>query len=202
MDEEIRFDFSGGVLCLDFCNTADGDLNREWKERLLTVNDLIAWVHDAGVLSAEEAERLTNVALHNPDDALRSLEHARSLRSTLYHIFAALAHDNHPDLTAFNVELQAAGAHMRLVPSDHDDHFTWAWADHTLEKILWPIIWSASQLLVSDDLGEVRECAGSTCSWLFLDTSRNHSRRWCDMSGCGNRAKARRHYHRTKTQES
>ena len=42
----------------------------------------------------------------------------------------------------------------------------------------------------------VRECGASDCAWLFLDTSKNHHRRWCDMTRCGNRAKVRRFYAR------
>src|SRR5207302_22567 len=70
--------------------------------------------------------------------------------------------------------------------------------EETLDRMLWPVIRSAADLLVSGEAQRVRRCASETCDWLFLDTSRNHSRRWCDMSGCGNRAKARRHYARAK----
>ena len=64
--------------------------------------------------------------------------------------------------------------------------------------MLWRLAVDASDLLTSTDLDRVRECSGDTCSWLFLDRSRNRSRRWCDMADCGNRAKARRHYSRLK----
>jgi len=53
-------------------------------------------------------------------------------------------------------------------------------------------------LLTSDRLSAVRECAADDCAWLFLDESRNRSRRWCDMKVCGNRQKARLHYHRSQ----
>lgn len=77
--------------------------------------------------------------------------------------------------------------------------FQLAWQSSDLDLSLpcWPIVYSASQLLASNRLDRVRQCAGDDCGWLFLDTSRNHSRRWCDMADCGNRAKARRHYRRT-----
>jgi predicted RNA-binding Zn ribbon-like protein len=76
--------------------------------------------------------------------------------------------------------------------------FGWAWGGpaQALDRPLWPIARSAAELLTSDDLGCIRECASETCSWLFMDCSRNQRRRWCDMSTCGNRAKARRHYRR------
>ena len=59
--------------------------------------------------------------------------------------------------------------------------------------MLWPVARSAADLLTSDDLGRVRECAGERCNWLFIDRSKNHSRRWCDMQDCGNVAKVRRY---------
>jgi predicted RNA-binding Zn ribbon-like protein len=67
-----------------------------------------------------------------------------------------------------------------------------------LDRVLWPAVVSAAELLTSDDLGRVRECASERCAWLFLDRSKNQSRRWCDMTVCGNRSKARRHYSRLR----
>jgi len=55
--------------------------------------------------------------------------------------------------------------------------------------------------LTSEELDRVRECADDRgCGYLFMDTSRNRSRKWCDMRGCGNRAKAQRHYRRTQAE--
>jgi len=48
-------------------------------------------------------------------------------------------------------------------------------------------------LTSSQRLNQVRQCRGDNCGWLFVDGSKNHSRRWCDMRDCGNRAKVRRH---------
>jgi predicted RNA-binding Zn ribbon-like protein len=65
--------------------------------------------------------------------------------------------------------------------------------------MLWPLAWSATELLGSDDVGRLKECAQDDCRWLFLDLSKNRSRRWCSMEQCGNRAKAKRHYERRKS---
>jgi predicted RNA-binding Zn ribbon-like protein len=51
---------------------------------------------------------------------------------------------------------------------------------------------SAAELLISPERACVRECASETCTWLFVDTTKNHSRRWCDMNSCGNRYKVRK----------
>jgi predicted RNA-binding Zn ribbon-like protein len=87
---------------------------------------------------------------------------------------------------------------FELAPSG--DSFVWEWheADGALELPIWIVAQSASDLLVSSELGRVRECAGERCDWLFLDASRNRSRRWCDMAACGNRAKAQRNYARRR----
>ena len=107
----------------------------------------------------------------------------------------------HPGRTGFpgcsralNAVLAQALAQLRVVNTG--EVFAWDWAgdDPTLDRMLWPIAQSAADLLTSDELGSVKQCSG--CSWLFVDRSRNHSRRWCDMRVCGNRAKARRYYER------
>ena len=89
-------------------------------------------------------------------------------------------------------------AHLRVEAGAHG--FRWRWANDRdlLERVVWPVARSAGDLLVSDDLRWVRECASESCNWLFLDTSRTRRRKWCDMSSCGNREKARRHYRRRK----
>jgi len=76
----------------------------------------------------------------------------------------------------------------------------WAWDETapSLDRPIWLIVRSAANLLTSEETSSIRECASETCSWLFVDRSRTRRRRWCDMSTCGNRAKARRHYQRRK----
>ncbi|MBI4413448.1 MAG: CGNR zinc finger domain-containing protein, partial [candidate division NC10 bacterium] len=78
--------------------------------------------------------------------------------------------------------------------------FAWRWTGdgQRLDRMLWAVTRSAADLLTSGELAAVRECEAETCAWLFMDRSRNRSRRWCDMKACGNRAKARRHYERKK----
>jgi predicted RNA-binding Zn ribbon-like protein len=81
-----------------------------------------------------------------------------------------------------------------------DDHFEWRFDDpEDFDSIVWPLAREAAGLLASDQLQFVRACELKECEWFFLDTSKNHQRRWCDMTKCGNRAKARRFYARQKT---
>jgi predicted RNA-binding Zn ribbon-like protein len=86
----------------------------------------------------------------------------------------------------------------------YSNRFTWQWAGspQALDRMLWDVARSSIDLLTSDDLPRVGQCADERgCGWLFLDMSRNHSRQWCNMGGCGNRAKARRHYSKVKAQQ-
>lgn len=191
-----EFTLLGGWPCLDFANTADGDMNATWTERLETYEDLLNWSTGAGVLNAEKAERLRTMAQQLPAAAQAALYDARHLRAIIFRVFSAVAHGETPDLSAFNNLLSAALARQQMVATA--EGFTWKWtADaNDLDAFLWPVLWSAAALLLAPERELVRECDGPTCSWLFLDTSRNHSRRWCSMESCGNRAKARRHYHR------
>jgi predicted RNA-binding Zn ribbon-like protein len=88
---------------------------------------------------------------------------------------------------------------MKTQISPTDEGFNWSWQidENSFDRMLWPIVREAANLLTSDDINRVGECADDRgCGYLFFDTSRNHSRRWCSMEGCGNRAKAQRHYQR------
>lgn len=129
------------------------------------------------------------------------LEQAIALRETLYRICVAVAGQRTPaanDIALLNAALAKAMARLQLVATEGD--WRWAWADgeDALDRMLWPVVWSAAELLTSEARWRVRVCADEQCGWLFLDMSRNRSRRWCAMEDSGNRAKARRHYRRTR----
>jgi predicted RNA-binding Zn ribbon-like protein len=210
--EQYTYDFSGGWLCLDFNNTLDQDKEGRDVEHLHTYADLVEWAAQAGIISAIKARMLTREAETHPSQAATTLADAIALRRLIYRIFSAVAAGRDPetaDSTALNAALGASVVWLRIVRPQHEDNhpddapaYEWGWADSSsrLDQILWPIVWSAAQLLVSERLHQVRECGSDSCRWIFMDTSRNHSRRWCSMEGCGNRAKQRRHYHRTKTE--
>jgi predicted RNA-binding Zn ribbon-like protein len=195
------FEFSGGLPCLDFVNTLSGRLKDRPRERLRVYSDLISWGRQAGLLTDLEAQRLIREARRRPAQAATVLERAVGLREALYRLFSVAASGrvpNEDDLAALNAVLSVALSRSRIVLTDGG--FGWDWADRedSLERALWPVARSAAQLLTSGELARVRECAETSCAWLFLDTSRNRSRQWCDMRACGNRAKARRHYARRK----
>jgi predicted RNA-binding Zn ribbon-like protein len=189
----------GGRLCLNFCNTAEYRGTTGYFDSLLNYRILVRWSGHAGAISQEEAEQLRNVV--RPAAADFAFTHAVELRDVIYTIFAACAEKQpiHADaLAALNAALLEATSHREIVLEQNKP--VWAWRDNEHpERPLWAIALSAAELLTvgsEDNLDRVRQCPG--CGWLFVDESRNHSRTWCDMRFCGNRAKAQRHYERQK----
>jgi predicted RNA-binding Zn ribbon-like protein len=194
-----RHELIGGLLCLDFCNTYER--GRPTADRLRTYADLVGWGWRAGILAAEEAARLERHAGRSVTASVAVLERAHVLREALSDIFGALAAGKRPraaPIEPLNGELAGAMARSQVVASESG--FIWVWADggKALDCMLWPVARSAAELLTSGNLGAVRRCEGRVCGWLFLDTSRNRTRRWCAMRVCGNRAKARRHHEKAR----
>lgn len=191
----------GGRLSLDFVNTADLHASDHPVEFLTSYSDLVAWSQHVGILTDHQVQRLLKEAARRPLDASAVLERAITLREAIYRIFVAISRGHPPqaaDLATFNAELSGALAQSQIVSTAGG--FTWDWtgAEDALDQILWPVVHDAAGLLTSQDLDRVGQCADDRCGWLFLDTSRNRSRRWCSMEDCGNRAKARRHYERER----
>lgn len=197
---EHEFELTGGRLCLDFVNTLGGRAANKQSESLKDYRYLLLWSVQAEVVTKEEAPYMLEESLKHPQEAEQVLQHARDFREALYRLFTASIHPEHPaeDLTIFNEILASTQSHARL--RLHTDHFQWGWDDQTLplDRMLWNVARSAADLLTSDELSAVKTCGRSTCDWVFLDTSKNHSRRWCDMKTCGNRVKVRRYYQKKK----
>jgi predicted RNA-binding Zn ribbon-like protein len=205
MSEE-QLKMVGGRLCLDFTNTVgshDGDHPGVPHEWLTDYAALVWWARQAEVLSEAAAERLLEEARRRPQEAQATFETAITLREALYGIFSAVAAGREAGarhLETLNSVLSRSLGHRRVASTG--EGFVWEWAatEEELEQPLWPVALSAAELLVADELTRVRECNSATCGWLFLDMSRNRSRRWCDMQECGNVAKVRR-FRRRRRQE-
>ena len=195
------FDFSGGELCLDFVNTLSGS-RKHPKEGLRSYQDLLMWGTQAGILNDEDVRYLGRIAAEHPRKAATALAEAIALRESLFRIVTAVIARTPPedeDLAKLNAALPRALEHLRVAPSATGCEWEWTGEEGALDRMLWPIARSAADLLVSSEVQRVRRCANSEeCDWMFIDTTRNRSRRWCDMRSCGNRAKARRHYARKK----
>ena len=199
---ELAPDFDAGAVCLDFANTLAGNRAARPRERLGDYRDLLAWGTAAGCLPPQAAARLARRAAREPARARAELRRARQARERLYGIFSRLAAGEPPgarDLAGFNRDLARALRHLRLQAGGDAGTLVWSWEDEgDLGRPLWPVLRSAGELLASPAAARVRECAAEICSWLFLDRSHAARRRWCDMTTCGNRAKAARHYRRRR----
>ena len=196
---EYRFSEIGGALCLDFTNTAGREVTAV-HEHLLGYADLLRWACQLELLDRARADRLASAATASPAEAEAVLARARELRETIYRIFAAGVHGEGPardDLERLNGALAEAMKRSRVAP--RGEGFAWGWEESdALDCMLWPVLRSAAELLTSDGLARIKECGSDTCEWLFLDTTKNRRRRWCEMSSCGNLAKVRRHRARKK----
>lgn len=192
-------------LCLDFANTLDWHASEHPVETINSYADLASWASKAGLLSEKLAQQLQRAAARQTADANKIVTQARTLREAIYEILVASAHRKTPragDVDTFNTILGSYLAQSQLIRKNEE--FTWAWAgrEDALDQMLWGVARSAADLLTSPELQRVGQCADDRgCGYLFFDTSKNHTRQWCSMRGCGNRAKAKRHYEKVKNEE-
>ena len=202
---EHEFDFVGGYLCLDFANTVGGlPPDSISQERLTSYPYLVAWSQQANLTSESEAHVLLRKAERTPVEAAAILERARAIREAIYGIFVAVARGTQPtgsDLDLFNRELERAMAGPRLMVTT--DGFGWEWRKEggAFDQMLAPVVRSAATLLTSAERQLVRQCANEDCRWLFVDTTKNHRRRWCRTAGCGNVMRVRKHREQQRSQE-
>ena len=199
--QEFQFDLSGGHLALDFVNSISRrDSPEKTVEHLNTPRDLISFARQTGLLSSSQAEALERNAESRSRAATQTLRNAIALREAAFRTLLSIAHKKAvaaEDVEPIDKAAIEALRHRHIVHADGG--YEWRWNDDaTLGRILWPIAQSAAELLTSPELKKVRECEARDCYWLFLDNSRNRTRRWCSMDACGNREKARRHYHRQR----
>jgi predicted RNA-binding Zn ribbon-like protein len=196
-----QFAFNAGRLCLDFVNTVRSRPSSDRHDLIDTYDDLLAWARQATILTPEEAAALGATARQGTRTGADALAQARALRESMYAVFSARAAGlpaPAADLQTLNRSIGRAMAHGGLTPSG--SRFEWGWPETApgLDRVAWWVARSAAELLTSMDLTFVRECASYDCGWLFMDATKNRSRRWCDMRTCGNRAKSRRHYERRR----
>ncbi len=189
-----RFDFCGGQLAIDFTNTV-GSRGHDPEEHFRTYGDVVAWLEARKVVTESTAARLRREGSADPVAATRAFRRALELREALYGVIAARAAGRlarPADLDILNTFVEATFSRAKL--ARHGDSLALVVDDGGggLGAALHPIVQAAVELLTGDTLGRVRLCGDLDCAWLFLDTTRNGTRRWCDMSSCGNRAKVRR----------
>jgi len=200
--EAANIELLSGHLSLDFTNTVSTRLESHQIEYLTGYSELVDWSRHAGVLSLDQARRLKRSAAHHSSKAVAVLHGAIEIREVLFRIFSTLAQGKVPrddDLHGLNAALRDTMG--RLQVQRVKDQFQWGWTSdpEALDAMLWPIFRAGAELLTLPERYKVRRCANHPlCQWLFLDKSKNQSRRWCSMDLCGSRDKVKRYYHRKK----
>ncbi len=206
METRIRLrdvDFMGGNPALDFVDTVGGMLDAPpapEDEYLRDYDDLVELGLKTSTLSDAAARRLRREAREHPRKAQAAYERAHEARRLIDSVFRPIAEEDElPPSGALDrlKELAATAiARGRLVHSGHG-RFVWSWDHDTeLDAPIWPLVHSALELVTNGPLERV-SCCGR-CRWLFLDTTKNHSRRWCSMEGCGTDAKMERYVARRR----
>ena len=179
---------------LAFVNTLSARPTPAPVERLTSYDALVEWAREQHLVSAAAAERLHAESRRHPHQAAAVLTRAKEFREALNALALAVEQQRQPAATVLATisdALAEAYAHGRLVP--HDGALQWvSSAEDDLDRVLWEISRAAGRLVLSPRLTRVRSCAAGDCGWWFVDDTKNHSRRWCDMKICGNREKIRR----------
>ena len=198
----MEFELIGGRLCLDFVNTVAGrPLTPATRDDLPDYAHLLHWARQSGILTLHGARALARAAAADPRRARRVLRDAIALREQLHRLFRASVDGRTPkaeDVQGLGERLSDVLTRRRL--RFREGRFVSEWADarNDLASVLWPVVLSAQELLCTDDCSRLKACsAPDGCGWLYYDSSRNRSRRWCSMRSCGNAAKARSYYARS-----
>lgn len=189
---EFETFFIGGWPCIDFCNTFDHWHTPPQHDFLPDQTAVLRWAVAAGLLTTADAD----AAL--PDDT--QVAHLKEVRALIFRVLLPITQGNSPspaDLAALNAALAATAANRQLVLQE--GKFTVrCTAVSPLAQLECAVLRSTADLLLEMNPVRLKQCGG--CGWLFYDTSRTGARRWCTMQLCGNRAKARRHYQKTREQ--
>ncbi len=208
---QTLFDLSGGHPALDLVNSLDNRFRADGpNENLVHYRDLLRFLGETDLLDAQQIQLLDKSASHTAATADKVLQEVKELREATAKVFYAAMAKQIPapaDIQTLEHYFQEATRHRELRWNEQHGHMAWKWnhapkadpetetettAGTDLNLPLWLLAQSVSDILLSPDAARVKTCAVDTCRWLFLDTSKNHTRRWCNMKVCGNRMKARR----------
>ncbi|WIO74740.1 CGNR zinc finger domain-containing protein [Porticoccaceae bacterium LTM1] len=190
----------GGNLALDFTNTVHDRAYEKENDELQSFGCLVEWTQKAGAINEKTANALKKIEKQDPQDAEETLQRAREFRRLLYKVFLSFANGDDPDQQCLDKLRDSWLDAMKNASLSHaDSGCCWVFnaTPDSLDSILAPIAYSAIRLITGPDIRRVRMCGANDCTWMFVDSSKNRSRRWCQMEVCGNRAKAKRHYHKS-----
>ncbi|MGV8864824.1 MAG: CGNR zinc finger domain-containing protein [Pseudomonas sp.] len=186
--------FVAGDRLLDFLNTVDFSGRTGNHNRLTSYSSVVEWSLAAAIIDSAEAQAISLIAANAPFQAKQALIDLVQWRETVYQVFSAVSQKHEPspeDWRIIEVSIQYAISSASLKRNDIGIAH-WVAVSNGLTTIPQRLALGLHELLASDLVAKIKQCEG--CTWLFIDTSKNHRRRWCSMATCGNRAKAQRHY--------
>ena len=202
----LNLDLKSGHPILEFTNTVGNHASDHPGEHLFSYEDLLSWMGNIGLLQEGQVQVLKRKAAAQSEESTAAFAKSLELREAIYRMFVAQTKGESPaegDLAILNSVLRNLTCGAQI--GQESGRFVWHWNfdETTLEAPLSIIALSAVDLMTSENVQWVGQCADEEgCGWLFVDTSKNHSRRWCDINDCGNRAKQRRYQQRTRKQKS
>jgi predicted RNA-binding Zn ribbon-like protein len=190
-----ELDLRGGHPAVDLVNTVAwrGDPHRR-TEYLVDYVDLVEWTRHAGVLSPREARDLAEYPASGGAAAATTLRATRQLREALHGIWTGSGSDRDADRVA---DAYRSALRARRLALDGDVG-TWRDPALTVQTPLHRLAVESLTLLTAVPRRRVKRCGDDECGWLFLDSSHRQNRRWCSTADCGNRARVRRFYHRSR----
>jgi predicted RNA-binding Zn ribbon-like protein len=188
-----KFDLCGGHLALDFANSVS-DRILVPVDRLPDFDALVDFILQSGIVTQAQSDTLRAEAAARPAEADSALQDAVALREAIFGVFVASVEGTTPQRT----DLLVLNAHLNRFTLNDLFELEWTPRHPGLDDFVGQIVRAAIDLLTTGPRDRVRLCDADDCVWLILDTSKNRSRRWCDMAICGNRAKMRRYHARKK----
>ena len=193
------FKCPAGEFALDYCNTGQGIRGSRGIEWFKSFGELLSWLEASGVVGRRQATALRTRAEASPEQAAKVFARALALREAIARALIAKTEEKKPgeeDLRLIEREYARTAPCGRLMPSDEGFRWTVDAEADELDAVLRPVLESAVSLMTSERMKRPRRCGNTTCYWLFLDQTKNCSRRWCEMKSCGNLMKVRRHRER------
>jgi predicted RNA-binding Zn ribbon-like protein len=194
-------DLIGGHCALDLVNTVswrhDSD---QWRENLAVPLDLLTWSRRAAVLDAHQLNAMRLAMTQDRDMGDNVLRQVHEFREQLYqHLADRIDHPGDEHQIRDGSSLHRAFADAVAASSLTGTPARWTLQARHPRDLTRVLALHALDLLQTMPADRLRRCDDQGCGWLFLDATRNHSRRWCSSRDCGNRDRARRHYIRNRT---
>lgn len=188
-----KLSFLGGNLSLDFVNTVHDRHEEPLRDLLINYLDLVTWVYFADAITDSQKENLLKIGLENQGSADQIYKDALQLREAFYDFVLNLINQDEAitaHIQLINQWLSRTFSNLELAQLNGHFVLDWNTENFELESVLWPIIRAFADLVTSEDINCIKQCGN--CGYLFVDNSKNNSRKWCSMEICGNRVKARR----------